>query len=114
MNEEESGAGPIPDWQQRLEDPAAPLFTMAVVADVLGVDHQVIRRLDVEGIMQTARPSGNQRRYSRDDVALMAYAISLQERGVSRPGITRILELERDVETLRLLGEVSSQERPTE
>jgi MerR family transcriptional regulator, heat shock protein HspR len=112
VNEEESGAGPTPDWQQRLEDPAAPLFTMAVVADVLGVDHQVIRRLDVDGIMQTARPSGNQRRYSRDDVALMAYAISLQERGVSRPGITRILELERDVAILRQQGESSPDAQP--
>jgi MerR family transcriptional regulator, heat shock protein HspR len=72
-----------------------------VVAEVLGVDQQVIRRLDVEGIMRTARPSGNQRRYSRDDIALIAYAITLQDQGVSRPGITRILELERDVAQLR-------------
>jgi DNA-binding transcriptional MerR regulator len=84
----------------RLDDPAAPLFTMAVVADVLGVDQQAIRRLDVDGIMNTARPSGNQRRYSRDDIALVAYALSLQADGVSRPGIARILELERDVARL--------------
>jgi MerR family transcriptional regulator/heat shock protein HspR len=88
------------DWQRRLDDPTAPLFTMAVVADVLGVDQQTIRRLDVEGIMTTARPSGNQRRYSRDDVAVIAYALKLQQQGVSRPGIVRILELERDVARL--------------
>ena len=93
--------GEAGSWQQRLEDPAAPLFTMAVVAEVLGVDQQVIRRLDVDGIMSTARPSGNQRRYSRDDIAVIAYAVSLQADGVSRPGIARILELERD---LSLLG----------
>jgi MerR family transcriptional regulator/heat shock protein HspR len=112
VNEGNRGVGPIPSWQQRLEDPAAPLFTMAVVADVLGVDQQVIRRLDVAGIMQTARPSGNQRRYSRDDVALIAYAISLQESGVSRPGITRILELERDVAALRGLENAPPDARP--
>ena len=98
----ESGVdGPVTDWQHRLDDPTAPLFTMAVVAEVLGVDQQVIRRLDVEGIMSTARPSGNQRRYSRDDVAVIAYALSLQSRGVSREGIVRILELERDVASLK-------------
>jgi DNA-binding transcriptional MerR regulator len=95
-----AGGGRVPSWQQRLDDSAAPLFTMAVVAEVLGVDHQTIRRLDVDGIMQTARPSGNQRRYSRDDVALIAYALSLQAEGVSRPGIARILRLERDVARL--------------
>ena len=92
--------GEASSWQQRLDDPAAPLFTMAVVAEVLGVDQQVIRRLDVDGIMSTARPSGNQRRYSRDDIALIAYAVSLQADGVSRPGIARILELERDLTRL--------------
>jgi DNA-binding transcriptional MerR regulator len=96
-----TGRGPETSWQQRLDDPAAPLFTMAVVADVLNVDQQVIRRLDIDGIMSTARPSGNQRRYSRDDVALIAYAITLQERGVSRQGIVHILALERDVERLK-------------
>jgi DNA-binding transcriptional MerR regulator len=94
------GGGQVPNWQQRLNDPAAPLYTMAVVAEVLDVDQQTIRRLDVEGIMDTARPSGNQRRYSRDDIAVIAYALSLQADGVSRSGIARILELERDVERL--------------
>jgi MerR family transcriptional regulator/heat shock protein HspR len=91
---------PLPDWQQRLDDPTAPLFTMAVVAEVLGVDQQVLRRLDVEGIMSTARPSGNQRRYSREDVAVIANALSLQASGVSRAGIIRILQLERHVANL--------------
>jgi DNA-binding transcriptional MerR regulator len=94
------GSGRNAKWQQLLDDPAAPLFTMGVVADVLGVDQQVIRRLDVDGIMSTARPSGNQRRYSRNDVALIAYAISLQDEGVSRQGIVHILSLQRDVARL--------------
>jgi MerR family transcriptional regulator/heat shock protein HspR len=94
------GDGRVPSWQLRLEDPAAPLFTIAVVSELLGVDQQVVRRLDVEGIMRTARPSGNQRRYSRDDIALLAYALSLQQQGISRAGIARILDLERDVARL--------------
>jgi MerR family transcriptional regulator, heat shock protein HspR len=96
--------GQPPSWERRLDDPTAPLFTMAVVAEVLGVDQQAIRRLDVEGIMQTARPSGNQRRYSRDDVAVIAYALSLQADGISLSAIARILQLERDVARLTRRG----------
>jgi MerR family transcriptional regulator, heat shock protein HspR len=87
-------------WEARLEDPTAPLYTIAVVADLLGVDQQVLRRLDVEGIMQSARPSGNQRRYSRDDIAVMAYALTLREQGMPRAAVARILRLERDVARL--------------
>jgi MerR family transcriptional regulator/heat shock protein HspR len=108
---DEQGGGRLPSWQRRLDDPAAALFTIAVVAEVLDVDQQVIRRLDVTGIMETARPSGNQRRYSRDDVAVIAYALRLQSDGVSRAGIVRIMELERDV--ARLHAEQQVRRRPT-
>lgn len=88
---------PLPEWHRRLDDPQAPLYTMGVVADLLGVDQQAIRRLDRPDIMTTARPSGNQRRYSRDDIALLAYALELSGQGVSHNAIGRIIELERRV-----------------
>ncbi|GIU88451.1 MAG: hypothetical protein KatS3mg009_2966 [Acidimicrobiia bacterium] len=100
MTEAHERRGRVPSWQERLDDPTAPLYTIGVVAELLGVDQQVIRRLDVEGIMRCARPSGNQRRYSRDDIALLSYALSLQAQGVSKAGISRILALERDVARL--------------
>jgi MerR family transcriptional regulator/heat shock protein HspR len=110
------GGGRSPGWQRRLDDPAAPLFTIAVVAELLDVDQQIIRRLDVAGIVQTARPSGNQRRYSRDDIAVIAYALRLQADGVSRAGIARILELERDVARLQaaqhIARDLSKRRRP--
>jgi DNA-binding transcriptional MerR regulator len=93
------GEGPAP-WQLLLDNPAAPLFTIAVVAELLAVDQQVIRRLDVEGIVQSARPSGNQRRYSRNDIAIMSYALQLRQQGMSRAAVVRILELERNVAVL--------------
>lgn len=89
---------PLPDWHRRLDDPQAPLYTMGVVADLLGVDQQAIRRLDRPEIMTTARPSGNQRRYSRDDIALLAYALELAGQGISHNAIGRIIELERRAE----------------
>jgi MerR family transcriptional regulator/heat shock protein HspR len=77
-----------------------PLYTMGVVAELLGVDAQVIRRFDRDDIVSTARPSGNQRRYSRDDIAVLSYALSLSEEGIPLAGIARILDLERRVRDL--------------
>jgi MerR family transcriptional regulator/heat shock protein HspR len=95
--------GPTPAataWERRLDDPAMPLYTMGVVAELLGVDAQVIRRFDRDDIVSTARPSGNQRRYSRDDIAVLSYALSLSEEGIPLAGIARILDLERRVRDL--------------
>jgi MerR family transcriptional regulator/heat shock protein HspR len=83
-------------WQERLDDPAEPLYTIGVVCDLLGVDPHVVRRFDHPGIIDTARPSGNQRRYSRDDIAVLSYALSLAGEGIPLPGIARILLLERE------------------
>lgn len=86
-------------WQQRLDDPAEPLFTMAVVAELLVLDQQSLRRLE-RGLLTTARSTGNHRRYSRDDIALLAYASRLQSEGVPRSAITRIISLEQQVARL--------------
>ena len=88
-----------PSWEQRLADPGEPLFTMAVAADLLGLDQQTLRRLET-GLLATARSGGNHRRYSRDDIALLAYAARLAGEGMSKPAIQRILTLEQQVARL--------------
>lgn len=88
------------ELQRRLDDPAEPLYTTSVVSELLDVDPQVIRRYDRAGIMRAARPSGNQRRYSRDDIAVLSYALSLAGDGIPAEGIARILALERRVSEL--------------
>jgi MerR family transcriptional regulator/heat shock protein HspR len=90
-----------PDWQKRLDDPAEPLYTLAVVSDLLGVDPQTVRRMDIPQIGDPARPSGNQRRYSRNDVTLLAHAFRLSNEGLTMGAIARILALEEEVERLR-------------
>ena len=93
-------AEPAPSsWEQRLADPGEPLLTMSVVADLLGLDQQALRRLEV-GLLTAARSGGNNRRYSRDDVALLAYAAKLADEGMSKPAIQRILTLEQQVARL--------------
>ena len=90
-----------PDWQKRLDDPAEPLYTLAVVSDLLGVDPQTVRRMDIPQVSRPARPSGNQRRYSRNDVMLVAHAFQLSREGLSMAAIARALALEQEVERLQ-------------
>lgn len=92
---------PIPRWQQLLDDPGQPLFTIGVVAELLEVDAQMIRRFEASGVLDCARPSGNQRRYSRDDVALLSYALTLADQGHTQTGIARIMHLERELAAAR-------------
>jgi len=73
---------------------------VAVAADLLHVDIQTLRRLGDAISQENARPSGNQRRYSRHDLQALADAVELTKRSYDGPAIARILELERQVEAL--------------
>ncbi len=102
---EESGGGAATrapsrrDWRRRLEDPDEPLFTVAVAADLLDLDTQAFRRLSDAFDRSDSRPSGNQRRYSRNDIARLADAIELIAQGHARRSVATILLL-----TARLEG----------
>lgn len=73
---------------------------MAIAADLLGLDVQALRRLAAAAEHDSPRPSGNQRRYSRNDIALLARAGELSAEGFGSAAIARILELERHVDHL--------------
>jgi MerR family transcriptional regulator, heat shock protein HspR len=88
------------DWSERIDDPDEPLYTIAVVAELLDVDQQIVRRLEGEGLMSTARSDGNQRRFSRRDVERLARALDLVEQGMTRVAVVRILVLEARVAEL--------------
>jgi MerR family transcriptional regulator/heat shock protein HspR len=88
-------------WDQRLEDPTEPLYAIAVVADLLNVDAQVLRRYESAGIASAERNGGNQRRFSRNDIAALAHAIEMTNDGISVNAVARILELERQVAELQ-------------
>ncbi len=87
-------------WAERLDDPDEPLYTVAIAADLLGLDPQVLRRLGDAVDHEGRRPSGNQRRYSRNDLELLSRAADLATEGHNGSAIGRILELERRVDDL--------------
>lgn len=81
-------------WEATLDDPSAPLYTVGVVAELVGVDPQVVRGYDRRGLVEPTRSTSGQRRYSRNDVARLSRAMRLADEGVSSAGIERVLELE--------------------
>ena len=96
------------DWEQRLADHSAPIYNVGIVAELLGVDAQVVRRYDQDGLVQPGRSDAGQRRYSRDDIARLARALDLAEEGISMVGVARILALQDEV--ARLNAEVEAEQ----
>lgn len=70
---------------------------MGVVAELMGVDPQVVRGYDQRGLVQPERSDGGHRRYSRRDIRRLTRALDLADEGISTAGIERILELEDQV-----------------
>jgi MerR family transcriptional regulator, heat shock protein HspR len=98
---EQGAVPPVRRWQDRLDDPREPLYTMAIAADLLGFDVQALRRLEAAAGLVTTRPSGNQRRYSRAELEVLSRAADLSRAGTPGPAIAQILDLERQVSALR-------------
>ncbi|HWB72428.1 MAG TPA: MerR family transcriptional regulator [Egibacteraceae bacterium] len=85
-------------WEERLGDEDAPIYPIGVVADLLGVSVQVVRRYDDPGLVEPDRSDSGQRRYSRRDIARLARVLQLADDGVSSAGIRRILDLEEQLD----------------
>jgi DNA-binding transcriptional MerR regulator len=85
------------DWQSRLDDPDEPLYSLAVVADLFGVDPQTIRRLDKAGVSSAERTPGNHRRSSRNDIHAIGEVVRLRASGLTAAGMAEIMVLRRRV-----------------
>lgn len=83
------------------DDEHAPLYSVGQVAGMLDVQAAYLRRLDVEQVVQPARSDGGQRRYSRNEIALVQHVNQMTDSGMTLPGIRRILALEAEVAELR-------------
>ena len=82
-------------------DPSAPIFAIAVAAELANMHPQTLRQYDRMGLVSPKRTSGKSRRYSMRDVVQLREIAGLGSEGVSLEGIRRILELENTVATLR-------------
>ncbi len=81
-------------WEDVLDDPDQALYPVGVVAELMGVDPQVVRGYDKRGLVVPGRSDAGQRRYSRHDIQRLSRAMELAGEGIPSTGIDRILALE--------------------
>jgi len=83
-------------------DDETPVFVISVAAQLAGMHAQPLRQYDRLGLVSPSRTRGGGRRYSARDVTLLREVQRLsQDEGVSLSGIRQILDLEKQVKTLR-------------
>lgn len=87
---EEGAASPLASLD---DDATLPFFTIGQVAQLLGIQPSVLRRLDDEGIVSPGRSEGGQRRYSRTEVERLREVLDLTDEGVTLAGVRKVLEL---------------------
>jgi DNA-binding transcriptional MerR regulator len=96
----------------RLHGPDEPVYTISVVARLLGVSTQTLRLFEREGLVEPARTEANIRLYSQNELVLLRRVCELvREEGVNIAGVRTVLRIERRYEAI--LGPVDY-ERPVQ
>jgi MerR family transcriptional regulator, heat shock protein HspR len=94
----------VSDEQQRDEDRA--VYIISVAAELAGVHPQTLRIYERKGLVAPHRTSGNTRRYSDRDIALLRQIQDLtQEGGINLAGVKMIIELQAQLDALRAESE---------
>ena len=94
------------------ERDARALYVISVAAELAGVHAQTLRIYERKGLIEPARTSGGNRRYSDRDIALLRRIQELTNEGVSLAGVQRVLELEERLE--RAFASIDQLERELE
>ncbi|WP_455134080.1 heat shock protein transcriptional repressor HspR [Microbacterium aurum] len=82
-------------------DEEAPIFAIAVAAELSGMHPQTLRQYDRLGLVVPARTQGGSRRYSLRHVKQLREVATLSAEGMSLPAISRLIELENEARVLR-------------
>ncbi|MEA2509393.1 MAG: MerR family transcriptional regulator, heat shock protein HspR [Actinomycetota bacterium] len=72
-------------------------YVISVAAELAGVHPQTLRVYERKGLVQPQRTQGNSRRYSEQDIEQLRRIQELTEEGINLAGVTRILQLETDL-----------------
>ncbi|WP_194420925.1 heat shock protein transcriptional repressor HspR [Microbacterium abyssi] len=84
-----------------VEDEDAPVFAIAVAAELAGMHPQTLRQYDRIGLVVPGRTRGGSRRYSPRNIEQLREVARLSSDGMSLPAIARLLDLEDEVRMLR-------------
>ena len=88
--------------EQREMDADAPIFAIAVAAELSGMHPQTLRQYDRLGLVVPARTQGGSRRYSLHHVEQLRQVARMSAEGIGLPAIARILDLEDRVRELHV------------
>ena len=86
--------------------PDQAVYVISVAAELAGMHPQTLRIYERRGLLDPARTTGGNRRYSESDIALLQSITDLTAEGLNLEGVKRVLELEAEV--VRLEGEVET------
>ena len=81
-------------------DADAPIFAIAVAAELANMHPQTLRQYDRLGLVVPSRTQGGSRRYSSHHVSQLREVARLSSEGMSLPAIARLLALEEHVHAL--------------
>jgi len=84
-----------------VDDEDAPVFAIAVAAELSGMHPQTLRQYDRIGLVVPGRTRGGSRRYSARNIEQLREVARLSSDGMSLPAIARLLDLEDEVRMLR-------------
>jgi MerR family transcriptional regulator, heat shock protein HspR len=80
------------------DDPVARstrgVYGISVASELSGIDPQTLRLYERRGLLSPARTDGGTRRYSDDDLDLLARISDLVAQGINIAGIAQILHLQ--------------------
>ncbi len=80
--------------------PDQAVYVISVAAELAGMHPQTLRIYERRGLLDPARTSGGNRRYSAADVDLLLRIAQLTTDGLNLAGVKRVLALEAEVSRL--------------
>jgi MerR family transcriptional regulator/heat shock protein HspR len=78
------------------------VYVISVAAELAGMHPQTLRIYERRGLVAPARTQGGNRRYSDVDIERLRRIQELAGEGMNLEGIRRVMELEAEVERLRV------------
>jgi MerR family transcriptional regulator, heat shock protein HspR len=77
------------------------VYVISVAAELAGVHPQTLRIYERKGLLEPARTTGGNRRYSDADLARLHRIHELMEEGMNLAGVAKILVLENHIAALQ-------------
>ena len=77
------------------------MYVISVAAELAGVHPQTLRIYERKGLLDPARTSGGNRRYSERDLDRLRRIAELTAAGLNLAGVKRVLALQDEVDRLR-------------